>query len=127
MSVFFFLSFACEIPSLHQCRWHNSLRDVKKKICVCLTLLRENQKSQAKTITDDLRFRVSISKMIFINFGFFITPFFCCYVDFFSSPYSQSLIQSVLDEKEALFFLSQLKRSFLEKNDQFFVVLLHNF
>lgn len=85
------------MPSLHQCRWHNSLRDVK---IVCSTLLRENQRA-TETITDDLRFRVSHFKDDFHQFRVFITPFRLFYGRLFPK---ESFIR--LNEKEAVFLLS---------------------
>lgn len=56
------------MPSLHQLRWHNSLRDVKMSVCAWLYYVRTKMQQNDNRWSSISCF---ISKMIFINFGFY--------------------------------------------------------
>lgn len=66
--VFYSSSPRTAMPSLHQLRWHNSLRDVEMSVFAWLYYVRTKMQQNDNRWSSISCF---ISKMIFINFGFY--------------------------------------------------------
>lgn len=134
--VFYSSSPRTAMPSLHQLRWHNSLRDVKMSVCAWLYYVRTKMQQNDNRWSSISCF---ISKMIFINFGFY-NSLLCFVVSvlmfFVTLLFSQSihgsrwkgsnffLLHILAGTHSASFSLTIKYRSFFFYLD---VLLLHNF